>query len=132
MAALFGKKKEDVKDVTETAVTPDTNARAEKTGAAVIDGHEDLARVLSQPRITEKATFGTDQSVYVFNVVKSANKKQIKEAVKLVYNVDPIKVNITTITRKKVRNARTGMKGVKGGGKKAYVYLKKGDSISIM
>jgi hypothetical protein len=32
---------------------------------------------------------------------------------------------------KSVRHARTGKTGMKGGGKKAYVYLKSSDSINI-
>jgi large subunit ribosomal protein L23 len=87
---------------------------------------------LTHPRITEKATNGIEHGVYVFNVAPNTNKKQIKEAIKLIYNVDPVKVHVTTIRRKNVRNSRTGVKGMKSGGKKAYVYLKKGDTISIM
>lgn len=132
MAGLFGKK-EEVKTTEETPVVSEV-AKAKtvaKTGA-IVDGREDIARVLKQPRITEKATNGIENGVYVFNVAPDANKKQIKEAIKLVYNVDPVKVSVTTIRRKSVRNSRTGIKGVKSGGKKAYVYLKKGDTISIM
>ncbi|MAZ67330.1 50S ribosomal protein L23 [bacterium] len=98
----------------------------------VVDNKENLARVLTQPRITEKATIGTGDNVYVFNVAPDSNKKQIKEAVKLIYNVDPVKVHVSKVATKKTRNVRDGIKGVRGGGKKAYVYLKKGDSISVM
>jgi len=131
MAGLFGNKTED-KAIETPKVSKEAMKKYAVTPEVVIDGKEDIARVLSHPRITEKATIGIDKGVYVFDVVKDANKKQIKEAIKLVYKVDPVKVHVTTIAKKNVRNARTGIKGVKSGGKKAYVYLKKGDTISIM
>jgi len=52
-------------------------------------------------------------------------------AVKELYKVTPRKITIATIPHKSVRSARTGKVGVKGGGKKAYVYLNKGETIAI-
>ena len=83
------------------------------------------------PRITEKATFAGGMSAYVFDVATSANKKQIASAVHAVYNVKPRKVRIVNVRSKIVRNMRTGKRGVKQGGKKAYVYLAKGETITI-
>lgn len=130
MAALFGNKKE------KNEATPSEKTDAAPVKAATrsvrVDARENIARILSHPRITEKATLGIDRGVYVFDVVRDANKKQIKEAIQSMYNVTPRKVSVVTIAKKHVRNARTGVYGTKGGGKKAYVYLKKGDTISIM
>lgn len=137
--AFFGKKKESVNkkadDIQETkAPVKKTEAVVEKEAAAVSSStsRENIARVLTNPRMTEKATLGIERRVYVFDIAPDANKKQIKEAIKLVYDVSPVKVHVTKIAKKKTRNARTGIRGIKAGGKKAYVYLKKGDSISIM
>jgi len=139
--ALFGKKKDPVKkaetkEVKEAKVVETKTAAVKETketaGVSTIGTRENIARVLTSPRVTEKATLGIEKSVYVFDVAPDANKKQIKEAIKLVYNVSPVKVHVSKIAKKKTRNMRTGIKGVKGGGKKAYVYLKKGDTISIM
>ena len=69
--------------------------------------------------------------VYVFNVASDANKKQVIAAVQKVYNVKPRKVAILTTKPKVVRNMRTGKKGQKSGFKKAYVYLAKGETITI-
>lgn len=139
MAALFGKKEEKKTSVDETATekvvaSPEKVASPKKSAVPTtsVGSREDIARVLTSPRITEKATLHTDKGVYVFDVAPDANKKQIKEAIFAAYKVHPVKVSVTNIASKKVRNARTGMKGVKSGGKKAYVYLKKGDTISIM
>lgn len=129
MAALFGTKGNEVK---ATEVTVEATAPAKQGAMAATGTRENIARVLKQPRITEKATLHTDKGVYVFNVAPDATKKQIKEAIYAAYKVTPKKVHVSKIASKKKRNMRTGIKGVKSGGKKAYVYLKKGDSISIM
>ena len=90
-----------------------------------------LEHVLMSPRITEKATFSSANGIYVFDVAISANKKQIASAITALYNVKPRQVRIVNIRPKSVRNARTGKSGVKSGGKKAYVYLSKGETITI-
>ena len=87
--------------------------------------------VLLRPRITEKAALGADKfNVYVFEVTKDATKKSISTSVLNAYKVKPTKVNIVTIPARQV--IVRGKKGVKSGGKKAYVYLKKGDKIEII
>ena len=91
----------------------------------------DLTHVLHSPRITEKASMHMERACYVFKVAANANKKQISAAIREVYKVTPRKVAIVNIRTKSVRNMRTGQTGVKGGGKKAYVYLKRGETITI-
>lgn len=80
-------------------------------------------------RVTEKAALAAERGAYTFNVEDNANKNEIKKAIKLIYGVTPVRVTITQITAKKV--VRRGKIGVKKGGKKAVVYLKKGDKITI-
>lgn len=87
--------------------------------------------VLLSPRITEKAALGADKTnVYVFEVAKSATKKSISASVRDAYGMIPTRVNVVTIPAKRV--FIRGKKGVKSGGKKAYVYLKKGDKIELI
>ena len=86
--------------------------------------------VLLRPRITEKASFGAEQNVYTFDITKSANKTEIKKAVFALYKVHSVKVNVLTIPRKNI--VSRGKTGVRGGGRKAYVYLKKGDKIEFV
>lgn len=87
--------------------------------------------VLLRPRITEKAALKADSAnVYVFEVTKDASKKAIIASIKDAYKVTPIRVNLLAIPRKEV--FRRGKSGVKGGGKKAYIHLKKGDKIDII
>ena len=73
-----------------------------------------------------------ENGVYVFEVATNATKKEIGSAVKHYYNVNPVKVNIVKIPSKKVSSRTTRKKGVKSGGKKAYVFLKEGDKIEIV
>lgn len=87
--------------------------------------------VLFRPRITEKAAIGADKNnVYVFEVSESANKASIAASVKAVYKVTPVKVRVANIPEKRV--FIRGKRGVKRGGRKAYVYLKKGDKIELI
>ncbi|MFQ5661734.1 MAG: 50S ribosomal protein L23 [Candidatus Paceibacteria bacterium] len=88
--------------------------------------------ILIKPRITEKATMTAESGVYVFEVNPDATKKQIGDAVKKYYNVTPVKVNTAVIPSKKVSSRLRGHFGIKKGGKKAYVHLKKGDKIEIV
>ena len=88
--------------------------------------------VIVRPRITEKATFRSSDNVHTFDVSPRANKTQISLAINEIYKVKPKKIRIVSIPAKSTRNRRTGQRGVKSGGKKAYVYLKEGDSIQMV
>lgn len=86
--------------------------------------------ILINPRITEKAAHISDQNVYTFNISERATKPEIKKAITEIYKVTPLKINISRIPYKTVR--RRGQAGVKGGGRKAMVFLKKGDKIEFV
>lgn len=103
---------------TKKAVAQKTDDKAVKTSPHIIG-----------PRVTEKAAYATEKNVYVFNVAKNANKTEIKKAIKSMYNVAPIAVNVV-VSKPKSKNFR-GTKGTQKGFKKAYVTLKKGDTIEI-
>ena len=121
--ALFGNKKE-------------TNQSAEK--APVVDVSKalptdyDLTSVIVRPRVTEKSVKMSEQNVYTFVVSRAASKFQVRDAVKALYNVTPVKVNIVNKKpAKRMVGSRNRVKHV-AGMKKAYVYLKKGDTINIV
>jgi len=88
-------------------------------------------KILLSPRITEKGAYLSELGCYVFNVAPGAGKREIAEAVKTVFKVTPRKVAIITVPKKRVPTRGTNRKGVSGGGKKAYVYLKKGETIEL-
>lgn len=87
--------------------------------------------ILLAPRITEKAAVMAEQGCYVFNVAPKASKADIAAAVQALYKVRPRKVTLTALVRKSVQTRGTNRVGASRGGKKAYVYLKKGDKIDI-
>jgi ribosomal protein L23 len=116
--ALFGTKKTK------------KSASGGKETVVVSAAARDLSHVLTQARITEKASMQQANKVYTFNIDVSATKRDVIRAVFQLYKVTPRMVRVVTIPSKEVRHARTGKKGMKGGGKKAYVYLKSGDTIT--
>lgn len=103
---------------------------ADKTPTVKNMHKRDLSEVLKAPRITEKASMVSDKGVYVFEVASWANKNEIGAAVKKFYNVTPTNIRTTVVKAKKV--FRRGRHGVKKGGKKAYIELKKGDKIELV
>ena len=92
---------------------------------------KNLSSIILSPRITEKGAYLASSGVYVFNVAKDATKHDIVLAVKSIYKVNPVRVRVAAIPRKSVFTRGTNRFGKTGGGKKAYVYLKKGDTIEI-
>ena len=123
--ALFSNKK-TTKKVPAAPKATDVATVSEKSGIRSSKAH-----ILRHARITEKATMHADQSVYVFEVAETATKRDIVMAIRDIYNVTPRMVRVAGIPTKTTRNARTGVMGLKRGGKKAYVYLKKGETIII-
>jgi len=87
------------------------------------------ADVIKRPRITEKAAYASENNQYVFEVTKDSTKASIAEAIKELYKVTPIRVNVVHAPSKEVRVR--GRIGIKQGHKKAYVTLKKGDKIDL-
>ncbi|MDQ3244808.1 MAG: 50S ribosomal protein L23 [bacterium] len=85
--------------------------------------------IVKNPRVTEKASFAIEQNIYTFDVATNANKIQIKKAIFDLYKVKPTQINMVKIQDKKTFTR--GMKGIKRGGKKALVHLKKGDKIEL-
>lgn len=84
---------------------------------------------IERSRVSEKATFLAGANCYAFEVFRTANKRQVAQAVEARYKVTPLSVRMLAIP-KKALFAR-GKKGSTGGGKKAYVFLKKGDKIEL-
>ena len=89
-----------------------------------------ISKIIKNPRVTEKASFNAEKNVYTFDVFQNANKSEIKKAIFALYKVKPVKVNILKVKEKQV--VSRGVKGVKSGGKKALVYLKKEDKIEFI
>lgn len=111
--------------------TTKTTTKKTKTSKEVLDtkGVKTHPMIIGV-RITEKSAMAADKGAYTFNVPLKANKNEVKKAIKLLYDVTPVKVSITQITKKTV--VRRGVTGIKSAGKKAVVHLKKGDKIAFV
>ena len=70
--------------------------------------------------------------MYTFEVRRDATKFQVRDAVKAFYNVTPVKVNIVNKKPAKRLQGSRGKMVHEKGMKKAYVYLKKDDTISLV
>lgn len=124
------------KTTVKKAVTAKKVAPVEKSEGTVAKNAQsivhtkDVASVIVRPRITEKATKVAEGNVYTFDITPNASKTQVKEAIVKLYKVTPLKVNVMKIRARKV--FVRGKRGVTAGGRKAYVFLKKGDKIELM
>ncbi len=138
-------KKEKAKDkaaveketVQETVVAPDgtlktvakksdkkakkTKPKKENTGNAY--------RVLIKPLVTEKSSSLGMYNKYAFEVSPRANKIEVTKAIKKVYGLKPLKVNIMTMSGKNVRYGKT--EGRTKFWKKAIITLPEGQKIEI-
>ncbi|HRH33073.1 MAG TPA: 50S ribosomal protein L23, partial [bacterium] len=86
-------------------------------------------RVLVKPLISEKASHMQVLNQYFFAVALDANRIEVARAIKAVYGIAPIKVNIIRSEGKTRRFGRTT--GRRKDWKKAMVVLPKGKTISL-
>jgi large subunit ribosomal protein L23 len=124
--AIFNKKEKQVKKEKKVKKTKEAPIQS-KAGILSARSH---AHVLLSPRITEKATDLSVHDAYVFNVDPRAGKKEIAAAVEEAYTVTPIAIR-TMRTPGKATFVR-GRRGKTISGKKAIVFLKKGDKIEFV
>ena len=125
--ALFSRNKE-----TKTgSKAPKAAARAATANSASAIGR-DLSSVIIGPRITEKGVGLGDKNVYTFVVRRDATKYDVRDAIKQVFNVTPVSVNIVNKSPRQYKSQSKGRRLTEKGMKKAYVYLKDGDSISLI
>lgn len=128
--ALFGKQKNSDKE--KKAAPKGAERKAVRPVAGVARAGLAASQVIVRPRITEKATLGIEERVYVFEVDPRANKKDVARAVKEIFSVEPRKVNIVRMRPRPFVSRMRGRRGVRAGFKKAYVYLQQGASLDIM
>ena len=88
------------------------------------------AFIIKKPWITEKSTDLSTSRKYVFLVKDGASKPEVKKAVKILYKVDAVSVNMVN---RPAKTKRFGMmKGKEGGYRKAIVTLKEGQKIDLV
>jgi len=131
--ALFGKKDKKVEETKVESTKTETKKADKKSEATPVqmESAKNLSGVILKPRITEKSAVKADEAnAYTFEILKSATKTDVSEAIEKIYKVVPKKVNIIINPRKVVKNRKGS--GFKGGVKKAIVFLKKGDKIDFV
>lgn len=89
-----------------------------------------LEEVILKPLLTEKASFATENhNRYGFQVLKNANKSQIKNAVETLYDVKVLSVKTSITPGKLKRHGRNISKT--SSVKKAYVQVAEGQKIEF-
>lgn len=89
-----------------------------------------IASVLTAPIISEKSTIAAEANrQFVFKVRKDASKKQVKQAVEKMFDVEVDSVRVLNVKGKVKRFGRN--LGKRSDWKKAYVKLKPGNDIDF-
>jgi large subunit ribosomal protein L23 len=92
---------------------------------------ERLMKLLEAPHISEKSTLASDRDKqFVFKVARDANKKEIKQAVELMFDVKVRAVQVTNVKGKRKSFGATS--GRRADWKKAYVSLMPGHDIDYL
>jgi large subunit ribosomal protein L23 len=85
--------------------------------------------ILIEPVLSEKANLLREQGKYVFKVDPRATKPQIKEAVRRLFNVNPVSCNVMVVGGKPKRQRNRS--GYTATWKKAIVQLSKDEKIAL-
>lgn len=120
---IFGTKK-----ATKDAVAP----KEAKVASATASTPVHTASAIVKPRITEKSAVLSEKNVYTFEIKKGATKFEVRDAIKALYKVTPVKVNIVHKQPRHSMSRSRGRNVIEHGLHKAYVYLKKGDRIELV
>ncbi len=86
--------------------------------------------LIKKPHVSEKTFNLSNKNQYVFIVSDKANKSEIKKAIKNLYKVLVVSVNVVSVPSKPKRFK--GRLSVKSGYKKAIVKLAEGNTIDLM
>ncbi|MCK5415946.1 50S ribosomal protein L23 [Candidatus Parcubacteria bacterium] len=139
--ALFGKKdknkteeKKDVKKVSAKKTVAKKDAKKiekepVKAKAKTEKKFGTAYKILIKPLVTEKVAKETELGKYVFEVSVDANKVEVSKAIKEVYGMKAVKVNIVNMEGKRKRLGRSS--GRRKDWKKAIVTLEKGKKINV-
>lgn len=91
---------------------------------------ERLTAVIRGPHLSEKAHIAAEKNQVVLRVRRDATKSEIKQAVKLLFDVDVSDVQVVNVRGKTKRFGQTF--GRRSDWKKAYVTLADGSSLDAI
>jgi len=129
-----GDEKEKVVNSAKIEKTPKKNIasiQSEPKEKKLNTGGPDIgaSRILIHPHITEKSSAMRAENKYVVEVDPRANKIEVKNSIKKIFGVMPIKMNVISIAGKVKRYGRAT--GVTKDRKKVIITLKEGDKIDV-
>lgn len=125
-------KKKDEAEEAQTAVVSEkkTAVKAEVRAPKKSGAKSDFAaKVLVRPIVSEKSTHAEADKKYSFYVAMNATKVDVKRAVKEVYGVAPLKVNMVITEGKAKLSGRVA--GRRNHAKKAIVTIPKDKNLDI-
>lgn len=118
-----------LKKTQATEQKPISKKVSESSGTSGARLGVDTANVIVKPLISEKAANLAGANQYVFVVRKDANRIQVRSAIKAMYGVSPLSINILNVRGKKVRFGRR--EGSRSDWKKAIITLPAGQTINV-
>jgi len=137
--ALFGKKtpstssgqvkKEEAKSMKELYGAAAAGQAKEVKKGATGAAYGNAYKILAKPLVTEKVSNLGALNKYVFAVAPKTNKVEVAKAVKEIYGIKPVNVNMIKMAGKKARYGR--ISGRRKDWKKAIVTLPAGQTIKI-
>ncbi|MDR4514695.1 50S ribosomal protein L23 [Nitrosomonas sp.] len=98
-----------------------------------VNNYERLMQVIQSPYISEKGTFiGEAHNQTIFRVLKNATKKEIKDAIELLWKDQKIEVKKVQTINVKGKQKRFGrFLGKRNNWKKAIVSIKEGQELTF-
>ncbi|MCR4283858.1 MAG: 50S ribosomal protein L23 [Parcubacteria group bacterium] len=114
--------KSTIKNTKKPAVKKDEAVKSEKNVKMPVDNSKMFIKL-----VTEKTTDLAINGAYSFKIDPNSNKIIVKNEIKKLYGVSPVKINIVNSPYKKV--SYRGRPSKRPGFKKAIVYLKAGDKL---
>lgn len=92
---------------------------------------ERLLKIILSPHVSEKTSIAAEKrNVYVFEILESATKPEVKDAVEMLFNTKVKTVRIVNVIAKK--KLFKGLEGARKGWKKAYVTLQADQKLDMM
>lgn len=90
---------------------------------------ERMYHIVYGPHVTEKAVSGSDANVHTFKVATDASKREIKNAVQFLFEVEVADVRTVNVKGKQKNFGKRA--GQRKDWKKAYVRLAEGQSLDV-
>ena len=116
-----------MKDLYSTAEVGKSKSAAKGVGKKSVHGN--AYKIIMKPLVTEKVSGLGALNKYVFAVAKNTNKIEVAKAIKEIYGIKPVGVNVIRMGGKKTSYGR--ISGQRKDWKKAIITLPKGETIKI-